>query len=174
MRRTYRGLILAMSTVKLREGSLTALLTEQILVLLLFLWCPSWQDIYRFGHQPDGGVPGDDLLLQPEGKIRASHASENDSWCWGMLSCCGLSSLLSRVPQFRHQHCNEYDKTTTWRQLILMYWCQNWWTLNKTICVVLVNINFYGSRLHCHYLSWYLLWIYEHHSNLSLGKYELL
>ena len=50
------------------------------------------------------------------------------------------------------------------------YWCQNWWTIDKTICVVLVNINFYGSRLHRHYLSWYLLWIYEHHSNLSLAN----
>ena len=106
----YTKAEIIVGTVKLREGSLTALLSEQILALLL-LWCPSWQDIYRFGHQPDGGVPGDDLLLQPEGKIRASHASENDSWCWGMLSCCGLTSLFSRVTQLWHRHCNEYDKT---------------------------------------------------------------
>ena len=107
-RRPYWGP--SLGTVMLRKCLLTALLTEQILALLL-LWCPSWQDIYRFGHQPDGGVPGDDLLLQPEGKIRASHASENDSWCWGMLSCCGLTSVFSRVPQLWHRHCNEYDKT---------------------------------------------------------------
>ena len=107
-RRPYWGP--SLGTVILRKCSLTALLTEQILALLL-LWCPSWQDIYRFGLQPDGGVPGDDLLLQPERKIRASHASENDSWCWGMLSCCGLTSLLSRVPQFWHRHYNEDGKT---------------------------------------------------------------
>ena len=144
-------------TVKLREGSLTALLTERCCC------CGARVDKIFTGLATNQTAVFQATIYSYNLKGRSERVTL-PKMTLDAEECCHAAVSHHYLVEFPN-----FDIYTTMDNI-----CQNWWTLNKTICVVLVNINFYGSRLHCHYLSWYLLWIYEHHFNLSLGKYELL